>query len=70
MKTKLSLLLAAALTLGSVSSCVAPYGYGGPSSRRPYYRSYGSYSHGTSLGGYRGGGAGGGFGGSFGGFAR
>ncbi len=59
MKTKLLALLAAILTLSSLSSCS---GYGPP------YRSGYDGPRRTSLGGYRGGGAGGGFGGNFGGF--
>jgi len=63
MKTKLFVLLTAILTLGTFSSCYAPYGY-----RRSYRRP--SYERSTTMGGYRGGGSGGGFGGSFGGFNR
>ncbi len=69
MKTKLLILLTAILTLGTFSSCYAPYGYGS-SYRRPHYRSgYARhYGNNATMGGYRGGGSGGGFGGSFGGF--
>ncbi|WP_395752675.1 hypothetical protein [Prosthecobacter sp.] len=70
MKTKLLAICAALLTLGSLSSCVAPYGYNRAYVRRPYHGGYRNHyaRPSTSMGGYRGGGAGGGLGGNFGGF--
>lgn len=64
MKTKLLVLFTAILTLGSISSCNAPNGYGGSS----YQGNTRHYGNNATMGGYRGGGAGGGFGGGFGGF--
>lgn len=67
MKTKLLILCAALLPLGSFTSCYAPYNPGyHRSHHHPRYHS--GYRRSPSLGGYRGGGNGGGFGGSFGGF--
>lgn len=63
MKTKLILLLTAVITLGSLSSCVVPYGYASTGYRRPYYGGYGVYNNyyarpgyvrpGYAYGGYR-----------------
>ncbi|MCF7785281.1 MAG: hypothetical protein K9N47_04120 [Prosthecobacter sp.] len=72
MKTKLLVLFAAILTISSLSSCIAPYGYGRSHRGSSYHRSssyHGGYHHNRgTVGGYRGGGNGGGFGGNFGGF--
>lgn len=53
MKTKLILLLTAVITLGSLSSCVVPYGYASTGYRRPYYGGYGVYNNYYARPGYR-----------------
>lgn len=57
MKTKLILLLTAVITLGSLSSCVVPYGYASTGYYRPW-GGYGVYNNyyarpGYAYGGYR-----------------
>ena len=76
MKTKLVLLFTAILTLTSLSSCIAPYGYGGGYGGgygyggygyRPMFGSYGGYGYnryGSGYGGNRYAGYGGSYGGS------
>lgn len=44
MKTKLMLLVTAVITLGSLSSCVVPYGYASTGYYRPWY-GYGVYNN-------------------------
>jgi len=61
MKTKLMLLLTAVITLGSLSSCVVPYGYASTGYYRPWYGGFGGYGvynnyyarPGYAYGGYR-----------------
>ena len=62
MKTKFILLLTAVITLGSLSSCVAPYGYGGGygyNNYYPWFGGFGGYNNyyytrpGYAYGGYR-----------------
>lgn len=58
MKTKFILLLMGVLTLGSLSSCVAPYGVGyGYNNYSPYYGGFGGYNNyyrpGYAYSGYR-----------------